>query len=130
MKACRMALKVEGLRIRVFKSSALRMARIWFCTAAQGLEDQPMSDAIFVLDDLNDAIARGSAESRVRALWHATDILVGGEFDEDDIRLFGEVISRLADEIEETARAELSRRLAHSDNAPPKVIRMLAFDDS
>src|SRR5947209_18974097 len=89
-----------------------------------------MTEAALILDDLNDAIARGTAESRAKALWHATDILVSGEFAEDDIRLFGEVIARLADEIEEAARAELSRRLAHSDNAPPKVIRMLAFDDS
>ena len=89
-----------------------------------------MTEAAFALDDLNDAIARGTAESRAKALWHATDILVAGEFGEDDIRLFGEVIARLADEIEETARAELSERLARSDNAPPKVVRMLAFDDS
>ena len=82
------------------------------------------------LEDLNDAITRGSIESRAKALWHATDVLVEGEFSEDEIRVFGEVIGRLADEIEQAARAELSRRLAHSDNAPPKVVRMLAFDDS
>ena len=53
-----------------------------------------------------------------------------GEFGEEQIRIFGEVIARLADEIEENARAELSRRLAHSSNAPVKVVQMLAFDDS
>ncbi|HET7889153.1 MAG TPA: DUF2336 domain-containing protein [Bradyrhizobium sp.] len=89
-----------------------------------------MTDVGHALQDLNDAIARGSSENRAKALWHATDILVGGEFGEDEIRVFGEVIARLTDEIEEVARAELSRRLAHSNNAPAKVVQMLAFDDS
>ena len=83
-----------------------------------------------VMEDLNEAIERGSSESRARALWHATDILVEGEFSEEQIRIFGDVITRLADEIEVAARAELSRRLAHSNNAPPKVVQMLAFDDA
>ena len=89
-----------------------------------------MTEAGYVLDELNEAISRGSPESRAKALWHATDILVEGEYSEEQIRVFDEVIGRLADEIEQEARAELSRRLAHSENAPPKVIRMLAFDDS
>jgi uncharacterized protein (DUF2336 family) len=89
-----------------------------------------MTEAGHVLDDLNEAISRGSPESRAKALWHATDVLVEGQYSEEQIRVFDEVIGRLADEIEQTARAELSRRLAHSVNAPPKVIRMLAFDDS
>jgi uncharacterized protein (DUF2336 family) len=89
-----------------------------------------MAELSHALEDLNDAIARGTGESRTKALWHATDVLVEGAFSEEQIRIFGEVIGRLADEIEETARAQLSRRLSHSENAPPKVIQMLAFDDS
>jgi len=89
-----------------------------------------MTDVGHALQDLNDAIARGSSESRAKALWHATDVLVEGEFSEEQIRIFGEVIARLTEEIEEAARAELSWRLAHSNNAPPKVVQMLAFDDS
>src|ERR1700761_3025122 len=89
-----------------------------------------MSDTSHILQDLNEAIARGSAESREKALWHATDVLVDGRYTEAQISLFDEVIGRLADEIEQAARVELSRRLAHSSNAPPKVVRMLAFDDS
>lgn len=83
-----------------------------------------------ILQDLDDVIARGSSESRANALWHAADVLVGGEFSEEQIRIFGDVIVRLTEEIEEAARAELSHRLAHSNNAPPKVVQMLAFDDS
>ena len=89
-----------------------------------------MAEVAHALQDLNDAIGRGSSENRAKALWHATDTLVEGEFNEEQIRIFGEVIGRLADEIEETARVELSRRLAHSGNAPAKVVQMLAFDDS
>ena len=40
------------------------------------------------------------------------------------------MIERLADEIEVAARAQLSKRLAPSDNAPVKVVKKLAFDDS
>ena len=89
-----------------------------------------MSEVGHALQQLNESIERGSSESRAKALWHATDILVGGEFSEEQIRLFGDVITRLAEEIELAARAELSRRLAHSNNAPPKVVQMLAFDDA
>ena len=89
-----------------------------------------MTEVSHTLEDLNDAIARGSAESRAKALWHATDVLVEGSFSEEQISVFGDVIGRLADEIELAARAELSRRLAHSKNAPLKVVRLLAFDDS
>lgn len=89
-----------------------------------------MTETGLLMQDLNEAIERGSSESRAKALWHAADILVGGEFSEDQIGIFGEVIARLTEEIEEAARAELSRRLARSGNAPHKVVRMLAFDDS
>ena len=72
-----------------------------------------MTEVSHALEDLNDAITRGSSESREKALWHATDVLVDGEFSEDEIRIFGEVIGRLAEEIEQVSRAELSCRLAH-----------------
>jgi uncharacterized protein (DUF2336 family) len=89
-----------------------------------------MIEAGDVMQDLNEAIERGSSESRAKALWHATDILVEGTFSEDEIRIFGDVITRLTDEIEDAARAELSRRLAHSGNAPVRVVQMLASDDA
>jgi len=84
----------------------------------------------FFLKDLNETISRGSPESRERALWHATNILIEGRYTEDQIWMFGEVIGRLAEEIEHAARAKLAKRLAHTNNAPFKVVKMLAFDDS
>jgi len=82
------------------------------------------------LDDLEEAVARGTPESRTRALWHTTDLMIAGHFSEDEVWTFGEVVSRLAEEIEVAARAQLSRRLARFDQAPANIIHKLAFDDA
>ena len=58
-----------------------------------------MSDTKSTLHDLDNAISRGTSESRARALWHATDLLIAGRYCEDEIATFGEVIGRLADAI-------------------------------
>ena len=89
-----------------------------------------MSDARSFLQELDDAMVRGSPESRLRALWHATDLLIAGRYSESEIWIFGEVIGRLAEEIELVARAQLAKRLAHTNNAPTKIVSKLAFDDS
>jgi uncharacterized protein (DUF2336 family) len=89
-----------------------------------------MTEVKSYLSDLDDAVARGTAESRKRALWHATDLLIAGRYSDDEIWTFGEVIGRLADEIEVAARAQLANRLANLDNAPTNIIHKLAFDDS
>jgi uncharacterized protein (DUF2336 family) len=82
------------------------------------------------LQELDVAVSKGSPENRERALWYATDLLIVGRYTDDEIWMFGEIIGRLEREIETAARAQLARRLARSDNAPVKVIRKLAFDDS
>jgi uncharacterized protein (DUF2336 family) len=89
-----------------------------------------MTAAKSFLMDLDDAILRGTSESRTRALWHTTDLLIAGRYSDDEIWTFGEVIGRLADEIEVAARAQLARRLARFDKAPVNIIHKLAFDDS
>jgi hypothetical protein len=89
-----------------------------------------MSDAKSFLRDLDDAVLRGTAESRTRALWHTTDLMITGRYSDDEIWTFGEVIGRLADEIEVAARTQLARRLAGFDRAPVNIIHKLAFDDS
>jgi uncharacterized protein (DUF2336 family) len=82
------------------------------------------------LRDLDEAVLRGTAERRMRALWHTTDLMITGRYSDEEIWTFGEVIGRLADEIEVAARAQLARRLASFDNAPVNIIHKLAFDDS
>jgi uncharacterized protein (DUF2336 family) len=89
-----------------------------------------MSGAKSFLRDLEQAVSRGTAESRIRALWHTTDLMITGRYSDDEIWTFGEVIGRLADEIEVATRAQLARRLARFDNAPVNIIHKLAFDDS
>ena len=56
------------------------------------------------LADLEDAVSKGTAEGCLRALWHATDILVSGTYSEEQIWTFGEIMARLAEEIELGAR--------------------------
>jgi uncharacterized protein (DUF2336 family) len=82
------------------------------------------------LRDLDEAVSRGTPESRARALWHTTDLMIAGRFSDDEIWTFGEVVTRLADEIELAARAQLSERLARFDRAPVNIIHKLAFDDA
>jgi uncharacterized protein (DUF2336 family) len=89
-----------------------------------------MTEARSLLQEINEAILRGSPESCARALWHVTDLLIAGRYTEDQIWTFGEVIGRLAAEIELAARGELAKRLAHTDKAPINVVKTLAFDDS
>jgi uncharacterized protein (DUF2336 family) len=89
-----------------------------------------MTQAETFLQEIDQAVLHGSPESRARALWHATDLLITGRYTEDQIWVFGEVIGRLAHEIEAAARAKLATRLAHSGNAPFNVIMVLALDDS
>jgi uncharacterized protein (DUF2336 family) len=94
------------------------------------LEGSNMGMTKSYLQDLDEAILRGTAESRARALWHATDLLIAGSYSEEEVLTFGKVIGRLADEIEVEVRAQLSERLAQYDAAPVNVIRKLAFDDA
>ena len=63
-------------------------------------------------------------------MWHATDLMIAGRYSEDEIWTFGEVVGRLADEIEVAARAQLAKRLARFDRAPRNIIHKLAFDDA
>jgi uncharacterized protein (DUF2336 family) len=89
-----------------------------------------MSTANSFLRDLDDAVLRGTDESRTRALWHTTDLMIAGRYSDDEIWTFGEVIGRLADEIEVAARVQLAKRLARFDRAPVNIIHKLAFDDA
>ena len=86
---------------------------------------KPMS----ILQELDDAISKGTPESRLKALWHATDLLIMGRYTESEIWTFGEVIGRLSEEIELAARSQLANRLARSDKAPIHVVNKLASDD-
>ena len=89
-----------------------------------------MAEPDMLLSDLEDAVSKGTAEACLRALWHATDVLAAGSYSEQQIWTFGEIIGRLAEEIELGARVRLAHKLAPSDNAPFMIIKRLASDDS
>jgi putative component of toxin-antitoxin plasmid stabilization module len=96
----------------------------------RALRSVKMTEQKSFLRDLDEAVQRGTAESRARALWHTTDLMITGRYSEDEIWTFGEVIGRLADEIEVAARAQLAKQLARFDQSPVNIIHKLAFDDS
>jgi Uncharacterised protein conserved in bacteria (DUF2336) len=88
-----------------------------------------MSETKLFLRDIEEAISRGTSASRLRALWHTTDLMIAGRYSDDEIWTFGEVIGRLTDEIEVAARTQLAKRMADFDRAPVNIIHKLAFDD-
>lgn len=90
-----------------------------------------MSAAQGLLNQVEDAIASGSAARRGKLVRHVTDLFIvsSPQCTESEIALFDDVLTRLAAEIEVSARALLAVRLAPIENAPPRIIRTLAFDD-
>jgi uncharacterized protein (DUF2336 family) len=89
-----------------------------------------MDGSSALLQELEAAVSRGTAESRLAALSYTTDLLITGRYSDDQTWMFGEVIGLLASEIEATARAHLANRLAPCSRAPTNIISKLAFDDS
>lgn len=84
------------------------------------------------LNELEDALSHGSAERRAKTLRRITDLFAFGSshFSADHIAVFDGVFNHLIADIELSARETLADRLAAIPNAPPKVIRALAFDDA
>jgi len=87
-----------------------------------------ISSSKLILKELDEAVQRGSAESREKALWYATNMLMVGSYSDEEIWTFGEIIGRLADAIESATRARLAKRLVETDRAPMNIIKKLAFD--
>jgi uncharacterized protein (DUF2336 family) len=84
-----------------------------------------------IINELEDALSHGSAERRVRTLRRVTDLFVFGSshFSSEHVAVFDRVFNHLIADIELSARETLADRLAVIANAPPTVIRTLAFDD-
>lgn len=85
-----------------------------------------------LIDELEASISQRNIGARAEILRRITDLFVAGSgrFDGEQISLFDDVMSRLLNEIEDSARAIFGERLATITNAPPKVSRTLALDDS
>ena len=85
-----------------------------------------------LIDELNDVVAAGGASERKRILERVADLFAAGSrgYSSQQVALFDDVLQKLCADIEVKARARLARRFAHIDNAPPQLIRSLAFDDA
>jgi uncharacterized protein (DUF2336 family) len=91
-----------------------------------------MNAHVSMIRELETSIRDGSPNQRVTTLRRVTDLFIRGaeRYDDEQIKLFDQVIGRLAAEIEKTALVELARRLAPVANAPKGVVRSLAYDDA
>lgn len=85
-----------------------------------------------LIDELNAALEAGGDDERKRILERVADLFAAGSrgYSSKQIALFDDVLQKLCADIEVKARARLARRLADIDNAPPQLIRSLAFDDA
>lgn len=90
-----------------------------------------MTTPTSLLEELESALAMGTAEKRLQTLWRVTDLFLAsaGRYSDDQIGLFDDVLTKLTAAIEAKARAKLASRLAGVAHAPPKVVKALAFDD-
>ena len=90
-----------------------------------------MSREAMSSSEIDTAVAHVAPERRAHMLDRMTDLFVqhAASLSDHEIALFDDVIGRLAAEIEIEAKILLARRMAVVPNAPPNVIRMLAFDD-
>jgi uncharacterized protein (DUF2336 family) len=98
--------------------------------AAPAITDPSREESL--IDDLNAALAAGGDSERRRILERVADLFAAGSrgYSGKQIDLFDDVLRKLCADVEVKARARLARRLAHIDNAPPQLIRSLAFDDA
>jgi uncharacterized protein (DUF2336 family) len=85
-----------------------------------------------LIDDLEDILASKDISRRAEILRRVTDLFVvgSGNFSEDQVELFDDVMGKLLENIEHAARAQFGDRLARLADAPPNTIRALASDDS
>ncbi|MFZ0260962.1 MAG: hypothetical protein WAL36_13470 [Pseudolabrys sp.] len=85
-----------------------------------------------LIDELEASISQRNIGSRAEILRQTTDLFVAGSgyFDNEQMALFDDVMNRLVNEIDHSARVTFGETLAATDKSPPKVTRTLALDDS
>lgn len=85
-----------------------------------------------VLHQLEDILASRYVSRRADILARVTDLFVvgSGKFNEEHVDLFDHVLFKLLDNVAVAARAELGSRLAVLPDAPPRLIKLLANDET
>ncbi len=89
------------------------------------------SEAQSLIIELDAAVGRASNSWRSELLRRVTDLLVGDleSYSHHQIAIFGDIMSRLIENVETPALVELSARLSPLDRAPMNVITSLARND-
>jgi uncharacterized protein (DUF2336 family) len=84
-----------------------------------------------IIAELEDAVRDGTSAKRVQTLRRVTDLFLndGDRLNEEQVKVFDDVLCLLIARVETRAKAELSKRLAPLDYAPFEVIQHLASDD-
>ena len=90
-----------------------------------------MTASVALIIELEDALSHGSSERRLAILRRVTELFLNEAdwLNEQQIKVFDDVLVHLAQRIEAQARVELSTVLAPLANAPTEVVRRLAHDD-
>ena len=89
-----------------------------------------MNAQVTLIEQLEDALASKDVSRRAEILRKVTDLFVlgSGQFSQDQVELFDTVMGKLLENIERAARAQFGSRIARLSDAPPNVVRTLAFD--
>lgn len=84
------------------------------------------------IQEIDSTIAQSSRDRRAEMVRHLTDFFLVGsdQYSDDEISLIDDVFVRLVGTIEESSRALLAIRLGPLSKAPPKILRILACDNS
>jgi len=84
-----------------------------------------------IIAELEDAVRTGSPEERVETLRQVTNLFLhdGARLNEEQVKIFDDVMCLLIARVESRARAEFGKRLAPIPFAPPGVVQNLAMDD-
>ncbi len=85
-----------------------------------------------LIAELEDVIAQGSIEHRIKALDRLTNLFMSASngFREAQVATLDELFLRFSTDIESAARRVLAIRLADAKYAPPKVVLALAADEA
>ncbi|MDO9560196.1 MAG: hypothetical protein Q7J60_01100, partial [Bradyrhizobium sp.] len=84
-----------------------------------------------IIAELEDAVRNGSPAERVETLRQVTNLFLhdGARLNDEQVKVFDDVMCLLIARVESRARADFGKRLAPVAFAPPGVIQRLAWDD-
>jgi uncharacterized protein (DUF2336 family) len=90
-----------------------------------------MQQPVSIIAELEEAVRSGSSAKRISTLRQVTDLFLhsGDRLNDDQVKVFDDVLCHLVARVESRVKAELGTRLAPLDYAPSGVVERLAWDD-